>query len=75
MSSDDDCCLMMSITIGETILDELALCLEEHYNGDDDYFKLNKNNLTKVVAIIDKHELSVMAKHLGIPARSEEAHV
>ena len=75
MSSDDDCCLMMSITIGETILDELALCLEEHYNGDDDYFKLNKNNLTKVVAIIDKHELSVMAKHLGIPASDVRKHL
>lgn len=75
MSTDDDCDLMMSITIGETILDELALCLDEHYSGNDDCFRINKNNLTKVIAVIDKHNLSIMAKHIGIPASGVREHL
>lgn len=68
MSSDDDCPIMSYITIGETKLGELALCLEDHYSGDDDDLSLGPDDLAKVVAVIDNDDLSAMAKHIGIPA-------
>lgn len=75
ISSDDDAPIMSSITIGETVRNELALCLEDHYNGDDDYFSIDKNELTNVVFVIDQYELSIMAKRIGIPTSEVRNHL
>lgn len=75
ISSDDDAPIMSSITIGETIRGELALCLEDHYNGDDDYFSIDENELTSVVFVIDPYELPIMAKRIGIPTGEVRNHL
>lgn len=75
ISSDDDAPIMSSVTIGETIQGELALCLEDHYNGDDDYFKIDEDDLNKVVFVIDPYELPAMAKRIGIPTSEVRNHL
>lgn len=75
MESDCDCTITMNTTIGETFYNEVVIHLYEHYNGDEDYFKIEESDLTNVVAIIDKDDLAVMAKRLKIPAKKVRSHL
>ena len=66
MESDSESPIVMTIVIGNNILDELLLCLVEEDYESETTAALDVEYTAKYVAVIDKDSLAVMAEKLNI---------
>lgn len=69
MESDSESPVVMTITIGNNIMDELVLCLEEEVYDDDAV------PCKKTTAVIDKDNMSALAGRLKIKPEGLKQHL
>lgn len=75
MESDSESPIVMTIVIGNNILDELVICLVEEDYESETTAALDVEYTAKYVAVIEKDSLAVMAEKLRIDLAKMRGHL